>query len=64
MIIGCDGLWDVVSAQDASNYVISQCYDLESNRINKKTNIAKMLAELALQKGSTDNVSVIVVFFN
>ena len=33
------------------------------NRINKKTNIARMLAELALKKGSTDNITVIVVFF-
>lgn len=64
MIIACDGLWDVINTQDATNFIISQCYDLESNRINKKTNIAKMLAELALKKGSTDNVSVIVVFFH
>ena len=32
-------------------------------RINKKTNIAKMLADIAIQKGSTDNVTVIIVFF-
>jgi serine/threonine protein phosphatase PrpC len=63
MIIACDGLWDVLDNQEAVNYVISQCYDLEYNRINKKTNIARMLADLALQKGSTDNVTVIVVFF-
>jgi len=63
MIIACDGLWDVMDSQDAINYVISQSYDLEHNRINKKTNIAKMLADTAIQKGSTDNVTVIIVFF-
>lgn len=63
MIIACDGLWDVLNPQDIVNFVISQSYDLEGNRINKKINIAKMLAELAIQKGSTDNVTVIVVFF-
>ena len=63
MIIACDGLWDVMDNQDAVNYVISQSYDLEHNRINKKTNIAKMLADMAIQKGSTDNVTVIIVFF-
>lgn len=64
MIIACDGLWDVLDNQEAINFVISQCYDMEGNRINKKINIARMLAELALQKGTSDNVTVIVVFFN
>jgi serine/threonine protein phosphatase PrpC len=36
---------------------------MEHTRINKKINIAKMLADTAIQKGSTDNVTVIVVFF-
>jgi serine/threonine protein phosphatase PrpC len=63
MIIACDGLWDVLENQEAINFVISQCYDLEGNRINKKTNIARMLADLALQKGSSDNITAIVVFF-
>jgi len=63
MIIACDGLWDVLDNQEAVNYVITQCYDLEMNRINKKINIARMLAELALQKGSSDNITVIVIFF-
>ena len=63
MVIACDGLWDVIDNQEAVNYVISQCYDLEYNRINKKINISRMLADLALQKGSTDNVTVITIFF-
>jgi serine/threonine protein phosphatase PrpC len=63
MIIACDGLWDVLNAQDVVNFVVSQSYDLEGNRINKKINIAKMIAELALKKGSTDNVTVLVIFF-
>jgi serine/threonine protein phosphatase PrpC len=36
---------------------------MECARINKKTNIARMIADLALKKGSTDNITVIVVFF-
>ena len=63
MILACDGLWDVIDNQEAVNFVISQCYDLECNRINKKTNIARMLAELAIQKGTSDNVTVLVIFF-
>ena len=64
MILACDGLWDVLDNQEVVNFVVSQCYDLEGNRINKKTNIARMLADLALQKGSSDNITAIVVFFN
>jgi serine/threonine protein phosphatase PrpC len=33
-------------------------------RINKNTNIAKKLAEYALQKGSTDNLTIVVYFLN
>jgi len=63
LILGCDGLWDVMSNQEVVNFIIQNCYDLEKNRINKKINIARIIAETAIKKGSTDNVSVIVVFF-
>jgi serine/threonine protein phosphatase PrpC len=62
--LACDGLWDVLEPQEIVNFIISQCYDLEGNRINKKTNIARTLGDLALQKGSTDNITIIIVFFN
>lgn len=55
LILGCDGLWDVMSSQDAVNFVLK-------NKKDSK-NIAKSLASHAINKlGSTDNVSVIVVF--
>jgi hypothetical protein len=39
------------------------CYDIKTGeRINKHINIAKKVAEHAILKGSTDNVSVIIVF--
>lgn len=62
IIMGCDGLWDVVSNQEAVNYVLTLCYDMNKKRINKKLNIADKLVNYALKKGSTDNVTVIVVF--
>lgn len=63
VIIACDGLWDVVSPQEAVNFVIVSCYDREMKRINHKTNIARKLAELGIEKESGDNITCIVVFF-
>ena len=63
LLLACDGLWDVFDNQEAVNFIISNSYDLEHNRINKKINIARLLADSALQKGTTDNVTIIIVFF-
>jgi serine/threonine protein phosphatase PrpC len=63
IVLACDGLWDVMQNCDVANFVLSNCYDSSTKkRINKNVNAAKMLAEYAIKKGSTDNVSVIVAF--
>jgi serine/threonine protein phosphatase PrpC len=65
IVVACDGLWDVFSCQDVVNYILDNCYDLKTNkRINKTLNIAKKLGEHAIEKGSTDNITAIVVFFD
>jgi serine/threonine protein phosphatase PrpC len=64
IITACDGLWDVVSCQDAVNYVLKNCYDSEMIRINPGVNIARKLAEMAIEMDSGDNVTCIVVFFD
>lgn len=56
IVLACDGLWDVVDNLEI-NQLIKKC---KKNKIN---NIAVFLAEIALKKGSTDNVSVIVLEF-
>jgi protein phosphatase 2C len=65
--MGCDGLWDVLNNQEAIDMVLSE---LENNddykkNINNKSNsnIAIKLANLAYDKGSEDNITVIVIFF-
>lgn len=63
MIMACDGLWDVISPQDAVNFVLSNCYDSDMIRINHKINIARSLADLAIKSDSGDNVTCIVIFF-
>lgn len=56
LILACDGLWDEVSSQDAVNFVL--------RNKDKVPNIALALGKWAInEKGSQDNVSIIVVFF-
>ena len=56
IVIACDGLWDVMTNQEVVNFV-------NTFEISDKVNISRKLAEHAIEKGSTDNVSVIIVFF-
>jgi len=63
IVLACDGLWDVFTNQDVVNFILDNCYDMVTGtRINKHVNIAKKLAELAIQRGTTDNVSIVIVF--
>jgi serine/threonine protein phosphatase PrpC len=57
LVVACDGLWDVLSNQDVVDFInIALAQKI-------KTNLAKLLAEYAIQKGSMDNVTAIVYFF-
>jgi protein phosphatase 2C len=64
IILACDGLWDVVNNQDAVNFVLNIYYDETTNNklIKKRMNVAEELAKYAINKGSTDNVSIIIIF--
>ena len=53
-VIACDGLWDVMSNQEVIDFI--------NNNKNKRCNLSKKLAEHAIEKGSTDNISVIIKF--
>lgn len=63
LIMACDGLWDVLSNQEAVNFVIDFIFNKNLKTINKSKKVAKALAEYALRKGSTDNISVIIIIF-
>jgi serine/threonine protein phosphatase PrpC len=58
LLLGCDGLWDAMSAEDAWEIV---------QRSGKKGRVwdlelaARALTRAAIEKGSSDNVSVVLV---
>lgn len=72
IIVACDGLWDVLRNEEAVNFVRDH---RENNHINlyniphiypknnRTNNIAEKLADYAIARGSTDNISIIIIFF-
>jgi|SaaInlStandDraft_4_1057021.scaffolds.fasta_scaffold01723_2 serine/threonine protein phosphatase PrpC len=65
IVLACDGLYDVMNNDEVVNFVLMNCYDIKTERrINKHVNIAKKLAEKAILTGSTDNVSIIIIFLD
>jgi protein phosphatase 2C len=74
IIMACDGLWDVIQNHEAVNFVRDHMHNnnIEYYRIphkyptsysNDTTSIAGKLASYAIAKGSTDNVSILILFF-
>lgn len=65
IILSCDGSFESLDNNELINYVLVNCYDSTlTKRINKEVNIAEKLAKYAIEKGSTDNISIIVVFLD
>lgn len=72
IIIACDGLWDVMEDQEAVDIVrqVSQQsleYEIdaltgEKIQVDHREKVAQTLADEALKRGSTDNVTAIVVW--
>lgn len=66
LILACDGLWDVFQNQQATDFVLNKLLTIKKLKTTKNNmnNIAHLLAKEAINRGSQDNVSVIIVFFN
>ncbi len=58
IITACDGLWDVMNNQDAVDFI----NELKMSKF--KGNYAKELAKHAYDKGSLDNITIIVYILN
>uniref|UniRef100_A0A7S4EGI4 protein-serine/threonine phosphatase n=1 Tax=Pseudo-nitzschia australis TaxID=44445 RepID=A0A7S4EGI4_9STRA len=57
LLLACDGLWDVMDADDAVRVVRNLLY---RKRVTAKQAAAR-LAELAIRLGSSDNITVVLV---
>jgi serine/threonine protein phosphatase PrpC len=57
VILACDGLWDVFEDQECVSYV----KDLFDNHNYSAQEVARSLLEKSLEKGSTDNISIMVI---
>lgn len=64
IVLACDGLWDVMSNQDVTNFILNKINDTKITNMsrNSENNIAFLLANQAIKKGSTDNISIIIIF--
>ncbi len=59
LLLACDGLWDVMSNEDAT----AKIRELYASGEEKAVLIAEEMLDCALDKGSRDNISAIVVKF-
>ena len=54
LIVACDGLWDVIEDQAACDFLLE-------NSTLPSSELATLLGRNALQSGTTDNLSIIVI---
>lgn len=72
IVMACDGLWDVLQNSQVINFILSKVKLIKNKKKNEgnyevhcndgRINLAKCLAEYAISEGSTDNITVIIIF--
>lgn len=66
IILACDGVWDVVTDQEAVDFMISKVLEKTKDMISNKSEVvatfARDLVDIALEKHTMDNVTVMIVF--
>jgi len=59
LIIACDGLWDKMTYQEAVDFIYQRKQEGKS-----PTEAAQLITQEALNKGSLDNITTVVVYFS
>ena len=59
MVLACDGAWDCICKENLPHII----YDHVQKNNGQCSTVAELLVKFASDNGSTDNISVIVVFF-
>lgn len=64
VVLASDGLWDVMTSQEVVDY-IHDVLDTELqnySQLDKRKSMARIVANEALERGSADNVCVLVLW--
>lgn len=62
-LLACDGLWDVMSSQDAVNFVKAKLAATPPDQLAEtRQQMAKEIVQEAMRLGSADNTSVVMVW--
>jgi len=61
LIVGCDGLWDTITPEEATEIVFDHLEEKKADG-GDIDNISARLATVAKEKGSGDNITIIVIF--
>jgi len=66
VVLASDGLWDVMSSQDVVDYVqeVLESKDEIYSKVDKRESMARIIANEALERGSADNVCVLVLWLD
>jgi len=62
-LLACDGLWDVMSSQDAVNFVNARLAESPPDKLAEtRQKMAEEIVQEAMRLGSADNTSVVMVW--
>eukprot|EP00727_Mastigamoeba_balamuthi_P005533 m51a1_g16 hypothetical protein (287) ;mRNA; f:82410-83796 len=64
LILGCDGLWDVVSSEDAVKYVAARLPKGPATNADAESAAKALVVYATKEHGSADNTTAVVVVFN
>ena len=67
VLVASDGLWDVLSSDDVNEIILTTIYEnptwITKEVDTKRDNVAAIVAQAAIDKGSEDNITVVIYFF-